>query len=859
MVTTFDGARFLDETRRGELQKHPTLNGIDFLEVVVAPEADNQRVLTVHFLPPANPATSAKLDNLLSLLAGHTERCQISGGVRVTTIRVLSAVRAGDALSLRVDLPGDFSIYTLTLQSALLDDFYRQIDFSFKAGCPSRFDCRARPYCPPDSLAGPAIDYMAKDYASFRQALIDLIPTLSPGWSERRSADFAMTMLELLAYVGDQLSYYQDAVANEAYLETARQRISVRRHARLIDYAMHDGLSASTFVHFVSANGASPTVSGECVIQLLTRPTAIPLDGPRIPPERAAPALAAAEAIFEVLLAEGETLHFSDRLNLIRLYTWGHREVYLPAGATSAVLDGDLAFNPADGMRMEPWRLKAGDFLLLEEVKGPEEGVPADADPTHRQVVRLTKAESRRDVLLGKELTYVEWDAADALRFPLCLAALSKRAGVPLSDISVARGNLALAVHGRTVDEWHPRQPPLAGESSGLGVQPGSRPYRFLLRQPSLSQHPVVSGERPSVTALQAATAAGARPGILRLSEHIPPRLQPNKWAIATPDLLASGRFARDATVETDNPGRALLRFGDGQFGRLPTRDAFFHVAYRVGVGAVGNVGADSLTHFMSQVIRPGPNDRSLLAAPLSPDIVAVRNPLSAWGGAEVEPIEQVKAIAPTAFQAQQLRAVTEQDYANVAAQHPSVRSAVARFRWTGSWRTVFISVDLAQGAALTPEVEANIAAWVARHRLAGYDVEIDPPIYVPLSIDLEACAAPGYFAADVEQAILETLDSRVHPDGSLGFFHPDNFSFGQPLYLSKFYAAVASVAGVQSAAVTAFARRNDADPPPQRPITRRDLENGAIAVGPLEILRLDNDPSQPENGILQVKVRGGA
>ena len=42
-----------------------------------------------------------------------------------------------------------------------------------------------------------------------------------------------MVLIELLAYAGDQLSYQQDAVANEAYLDSARQRVSVRRHARL--------------------------------------------------------------------------------------------------------------------------------------------------------------------------------------------------------------------------------------------------------------------------------------------------------------------------------------------------------------------------------------------------------------------------------------------------------------------------------------------------------------------------------------------------------------------------------------------------------------------------------------------------
>ena len=58
-----------------------------------------------------------------------------------------------------------------------------------------------------------------------------------------------VTLVELLAYVADHLSYYQDAVATEAYLGTARQRMSVRRHARLVDYPMHDGCNARTWVH----------------------------------------------------------------------------------------------------------------------------------------------------------------------------------------------------------------------------------------------------------------------------------------------------------------------------------------------------------------------------------------------------------------------------------------------------------------------------------------------------------------------------------------------------------------------------------------------------------------------------------
>jgi hypothetical protein len=57
-----------------------------------------------------------------------------------------------------------------------------------------------------------------------------------------------VALVETLAYVGDHLSYTQDAVASEAYLGTARRRTSLRRHARLLDYALHDGCNARVFV-----------------------------------------------------------------------------------------------------------------------------------------------------------------------------------------------------------------------------------------------------------------------------------------------------------------------------------------------------------------------------------------------------------------------------------------------------------------------------------------------------------------------------------------------------------------------------------------------------------------------------------
>ena len=56
------------------------------------------------------------------------------------------------------------------------------------------------------------IDYLARDYNSFRQALIDLIPAKLPEWTDRSEADFGIVLIELFAYMADILSYYQERI-----------------------------------------------------------------------------------------------------------------------------------------------------------------------------------------------------------------------------------------------------------------------------------------------------------------------------------------------------------------------------------------------------------------------------------------------------------------------------------------------------------------------------------------------------------------------------------------------------------------------------------------------------------------------
>jgi hypothetical protein len=200
--------------RRARLAASPFLNGIDFVEVAT----DDQTQLRVHFLNGVSPAGP-----------GGAVAVTVTGGERVPVVAV-APIGPGDwpcyaghvVLALSVTAPGDFSTYTLSIDSPHLDSQFRSAPFTFKARCPTDVDCRPAPAaCPVPAADVPLIDYLAKDFLSFRQALLDFSALRYPEWQERSEADFGMMFLEALCALADDLSYTQDRVAAEAALETA--------------------------------------------------------------------------------------------------------------------------------------------------------------------------------------------------------------------------------------------------------------------------------------------------------------------------------------------------------------------------------------------------------------------------------------------------------------------------------------------------------------------------------------------------------------------------------------------------------------------------------------------------------------
>ncbi|SAL80240.1 hypothetical protein AWB71_06074 [Caballeronia peredens] len=106
-----------------------------------------------------------------------------------------------------------------------------------------------------------AIVYRIGSFASFRETMLNRLARELPELTTRAGDDHGITLLELWAAVADVLTFYQERIANEAYLRTAVQRDSVRRLAALLDYHPRPGLSAEADIAFTLDAGAEVTLA----------------------------------------------------------------------------------------------------------------------------------------------------------------------------------------------------------------------------------------------------------------------------------------------------------------------------------------------------------------------------------------------------------------------------------------------------------------------------------------------------------------------------------------------------------------------------------------------------------------------
>ena len=499
------------------------------------------------------------------------------------------------------------------------------------------------------------------------------------------------------------------------------------------------------------------------------------------------------------------------------------------------------------------------DVVIFEEVRGPRTGNSADADPARRHAVRLTRVEKGVDPLDGRIIVEIEWASEDALPFPVCISSVKEDDCTLIQDVSVVRGNVLLVDHGETFTADLGRVPfetqlPDCGDQclprEALKV---SGWYRPTLPQPEVTfSQPLIPCVPASKSCTRKLTPASAMliqdvrqalPQVILYGFPVVPKGPAASTLEAWEprrDLQASEPADRHFVAEIDDDRLAQLRFGDGELGKMPDAGMAFQAVYRVGNGPVGNVGAEVLSHIVFRNNLPHGVE------------IRPRNPLPAVGGTAPEPIAEAKLYAPRAFRKELERAITADDYARIVMRdfRHKVQRAAATLRWTGSWYEVLVAVDPLGSEETHEELLCAITGHLERYRRIGHDVVVKPAQYVPLDICLTACVLPHYLRGHVQAALLDVFSNRMLPDGRMGLFHPDNLTFGDGIHLSGLVAAAQAVAGVESVFVTKLERLFEGP--------NREIENGILPLGPLEVARLDNDPSFPENGKLSLDIRGG-
>ena len=124
-----------------------------------------------------------------------------------------------------------------------------------------------------------AVAYRVGLHAEFKDALLAHLSATPPlaGLTTRDDDDFSIALLDAWATVADVLTFYQERIANESYLRTATERLSVLELARLIGYELRPGVAASTYLAFTLED--APGAPGYATIEAGTRVQSVPDPG----------------------------------------------------------------------------------------------------------------------------------------------------------------------------------------------------------------------------------------------------------------------------------------------------------------------------------------------------------------------------------------------------------------------------------------------------------------------------------------------------------------------------------------------------------------------------------------------------
>ena len=266
------------------------------------------------------------------------------------------------------------------------------------------------------------------------------------------------------------------------------------------------------------------------------------------------------------------------------------------------------------------------------------------------------------------------------------------------------------------------------------------------------------------------------------------------EW-VAVPDFYGVNP---DDTVFLLDGQTGTVQTGDGRHGRIPVAGAELLARhYRYGGGAVGNVGAGTITAL-----------RTSLA-----DVDSVTNVRAASGGAEAEPIEDMMLRAPHDLRTRD-RAVTSDDFAFLATQTPDLpiqrafalaqttaeRQADGAILYTGNSpgavTVVILPVSKQPKPQPTEDQIRRVCAHLNQRRLITTQLFVVGPEYVELDgLFAEITVSRQYDLKSVRDAVKQALLDYFHP--LRGGDAQQGWPFGGDVYYGHVYRQILNIAGV--------------------------------------------------------------
>lgn len=795
--------------------------GIDF---VLVEDPALQTVLRVYFLIEPDHADLAWAIGPFPTAYATLDNLQIwapSGGKSIAEVEVTAARWVEDGtlnrvyLELTVAAPGDHSLYALRIDDAKLDFYFKQVSFSFKQACPSTLDCKAEVVddsCP-EVDDGLEISPLARDFVSIRRALLDYTAQKYPNWTHHSLADVGVTLLELMAAMGDEFNYVKDRFLREGVLDELSQRRSLRHIARLLDYEIHDGRSPGTVLEFdVAAAQTVALEAGTIVWAHRFGESPVPFE--------------VGEGMADVRAGGGGgPLTFDVRA------IWNTLTVHEPDGATPELAKGatELYLVGTITDAVANWPLESRRLVLHED--------PSDGSDPKRHLVHVTEAEYITDALNAVSMTRIAWSEDEALPCPMVIADTTVKANVVPATAGETFEEFFTIRGDGTVADAVERGGPLNSQTNTRDVL-----YRYSPTQCealSLGWLGALTSSNPEVELQEVATVGESawdpdkawvwRRTLLDSTaddEHF--TLEDGTWR----RIIGFHRANGTELVHSDWAANAgyTLRFGDGEFGRIPADETIFRVRYRSGPASAANVNAGTIVHLAHPVDGTPSAD---------PNLIAVDNPFDVTDGLDPETLERAKLLVPDAFRHDTLSAVDEADYRRLAESLEWVQAANATFRWTGSWLTVFVAADPKGAFAMSATQQAELEDTMDCVRQLGRDVHVLEPDYIDLDVEIEICVRPSFYAAQVEVDVVAALAE---------FFGPDRFTFGTPLRRSALEAVIQGVRGVRAVeSIQLRAREKGA---------AFEFLDGEFLVGAGQVIRVANDRALPERGTVVVRAR---